>query len=133
MKQIFSFLLLLIIGSTPNTALSQSDESKALIRQASSEIQLQNFSVIEKNYKTYLQWDISNNRAVERFEVERSIDGRKFTTAALVFGSEETGNETYKFFETRPKGKVMYRLKMYNKDLKIAYSNVVFLKMYTGK
>ena len=129
MKQIFSFLVLLIIRSTLNTALSQSDDSKALIRQSSSEIKLQNFSVVERNDKTYLEWDIANNGAVDRFEVERSVDGRKFTTAALVFGSEELNSETYKFFEPRPKGNVMYRLKMFSKDLKIAYSNVVFLKM----
>ena len=130
MKQIFSFFIFSLIASIPQKVLSQPDgSSKALIKQASGEIRLHSFSATQKNDKVYLQWVIADNGAVERFEVERSIDGRKFTTGALVFGSEETGNEIYKFFEVTPRGRVMYRLKMFNKDLKTEYSNVLLLKL----
>ena len=127
MKQISYSLFFLMAISLSHQALSQPDNSsQSLIKQ--STIKLESFIAAEKNNKIYLQWTIIENKAIERFEVERSIDGRKFSTAALVLGSEETGKEIYKFFEAAPKGNVIYRLKMFGKDSNAEYSEMVFLK-----
>jgi len=127
MKQIFYSLFFLMVISIPHQALSQSgNSSQSLI--APLTIKLESFAATEKNKKIYLEWAIIENKAVDHFEVERSIDGRKFSTAALVLGSEEAGKEIYKFFEASPNGNAIYRLKMFGKNSNVEYSEMLFLK-----
>jgi len=89
---------------------------------------LYNFTVAKNNNKNYLEWAITKNEEAERFEIEKSSNGKNFSTAALVFTSEKAGNEMYKFYELSVKGKVFYRLKMYDKNLKVEYSQILSLK-----
>ena len=59
------------------------------------------------------------------FEIEKSSNGKEFKMAALVFGTEKTGDENYKFFEKAVSKKVYYRIKMVGKDNSIRYSEVL--------
>ena len=78
------------------------------------------------NGKITLQWGINENETTDRFDVEKSTDGVKFTMAALVFTSEKTGNENYMFYERRKKdASVYYRLKLYGKSQDTSYSKVL--------
>lgn len=77
------------------------------------------------NNKVTLQWTVGQNETVERFEVERSLDGTNFTNAALVFSSEKAGAENYQYGETVSADKVFYRLKMTDKSYIITYSKVL--------
>ncbi len=80
------------------------------------------------NNKIRLQWTIDENQAADRFEVEKSIDGRNFAIAALVFTSEKAGNENYAFFETMTDtDKIFYRLKMIDKAQKVEYSKMLVI------
>jgi hypothetical protein len=81
---------------------------------------------MNKSNKVTLTWVVADNETVNRFEVERSVNGKDFTTAGIVFGSEKFGNETYMFFETvNNTDKVMYRLKMIDKGNDVDYSKIL--------
>ena len=72
------------------------------------------------NNRTKLQWTVANNEGIDRFEVERSTNGKDFTLAAIVFASETAGNEVYDFFEnTTNTGKLFYRIKVVETSKKI--------------
>lgn len=88
---------------------------------------------MNKSNKVTLTWVVADNETVNRFEVERSVNGKDFTTAAIVFGSEKFGNETYMFFETvNNTDKVMYRLKMIDKGNDIDYSKILVFQSKTS-
>ncbi len=81
---------------------------------------------MNKNNKATLQWKVGNNEKINQFEVQRSYDGKEFKTIALVFTSEKNGVEDYMFYETiNSFDKVMYRLKMTDKENDITYSKIL--------
>ena len=51
------------------------------------------------NNKVFLNWKVEENEAVYMFEVEKSLDGKNFSTAAIVFGTDKSETEEYQFFE----------------------------------
>jgi hypothetical protein len=81
---------------------------------------------VSSGSKITLQWKVSNNRTVDQFEVQRSYDGKDFKTIGLVFSSEKMDVENYRFYETIGSfDKVMYRLKMIDKNGHVNYSRTV--------
>ena len=81
---------------------------------------------MNKNNKVTLNWTVADNETVNSFEVERSVNGRDFTTVGIVFSSEKMGMENYMFSETfTGSDKVMYRLKMIDKGHDIDYSKIL--------
>jgi len=81
---------------------------------------------VNASNKISLQWKVVNNKIVDQFEVQRSYDGKDFKTIALVFSSEKIDTENYMFYETISSfDKVMYRLKMIDKDGHINYSRTL--------
>ena len=77
------------------------------------------------NKKVILQWEVSENETADQFEVEKSTNGKTFVMAGLVFGTDKPETDTYQFYEKTNNKKVSYRIKLINKDKKIAYSAVV--------
>ena len=77
------------------------------------------------NNKVFLQWEMSENETADMFEVEKSTDGKYFTMAALIFGTDkpETGN--YSFYEKANTKKFYYRIKAINKNRQTEYSDVI--------
>jgi hypothetical protein len=90
-------------------------------------VHLNNFQGnLNKNNKVTLGWTAADNENVDFFEVEKSVNGKDFTTVAVVFTSEKTGSEDYLYFETiNSNDKVMYRLKMFDKGRNFNYSKVL--------
>ncbi len=81
---------------------------------------------VNASNKISLQWKVANNKIVDQFEVQRSYDGQDFKTIGLVFSSEKFDIENYMFYETISSfDKVMYRLKMIDKDGHISYSKTL--------
>ena len=81
---------------------------------------------INKNNKVTLQWKVENNETTDQFEVQSSYDGIEFKTIGFVFASEKYGIEDYMFYETiNSLDKVMYRLKLIDKQNKISYSRIL--------
>ena len=72
-----------------------------------------------------LSWTIGQNQQIERFEVERSTDAKKFVFAAMVFGTDKEGLDYYQFVEKMKKSEKYYRVKTIAKDGFVFYSKVI--------
>lgn len=84
---------------------------------------------MNKNNKVTLNWTVADNETVNSFEVERSFNGKDFTTVGVVLASEKIGTENYMFYETvSGNDKVMYRLKMIDKGHDIDYSRILIFE-----
>ena len=83
---------------------------------------------MNKNNKVTLNWTIADNETAYSFEIERSTNGRDFTTVGVVFASEKYGTENYTFFEIVNYERVMYRLKMIDKAHEIDYSRILIFQ-----
>lgn len=77
------------------------------------------------NDKVNLTWNISENETADKFEVEKSTDGRNFSMTALVFGTDKTNSDQYQFYEKAFNGKVLYRIKLIHKNKELEYSKVI--------
>lgn len=77
------------------------------------------------NNKVTLSWAVSENESADLFEIEKSTDGKIFTMTALVFGSDKPATASYQFYEKAGNQRVLYRIKLINKDKKAEYSPVV--------
>jgi hypothetical protein len=86
------------------------------------------FSANVEGSKVLLKWDISRNETADLFEVQKSTDGKNFSMAALVFGTDVTETGSYAFFEKAPEKKISYRIKVIGKDKQVNFSNVIIVK-----
>ena len=77
------------------------------------------------NNKVILNWVVGANETADKFEVEKSTDGKTFTLAALVFGSDKSETDNYLFYEKAGSKKTLYRIKMINKNQQAEYSSVI--------
>jgi hypothetical protein len=68
---------------------------------------------------------VSQNETADQFEVEKSTDGKHFFLAALVFGTDKAENGRYEFYEKGGHQKILYRIKVINKNRETGYSPVV--------
>ena len=76
--------------------------------------------------KIILNWSITDNQEVDRFEIERSLDGKSFETAALVFANFKSGTDSYQFFEKENKSKTYYyRIRIVAKNDSVDYSQPI--------
>ena len=69
-------------------------------------VKLNNFQGSKNKSNVQLQWTVGMNEDANSFEVERSNDGKNFSTAALMLGTEKSGNETYNYSELNEDAKV---------------------------
>jgi len=72
-----------------------------------------------------LRWAVSENETADQFEIEKSVDGKHFTMTALVFGTDKPATASYQFYEKVGNQKVLYRIKLINKNKQAEYSGVV--------
>jgi hypothetical protein len=77
------------------------------------------------NHKVILNWVVGENESADKFEVEKSTDGKTFTMAALVFGTDKPETDNYQFYEKAGNKKILYRIRMINKNQKAEYSAVI--------
>jgi len=87
--------------------------------------QIVDLKAVVTNQKIQLNWKTEENQSVNLFEVERSTDGKTFTLAALVFGTDKAMAEEYLFFEKNTGKKTLYRVKIISKDKQVYYSSPV--------
>ena len=79
------------------------------------------------NNKAVIEWSVAENESGKYFQIEKSQDGKNFTSAGIVFNTNKTGNEFYTFNENQDNYNY-YRIKVLNKDQTVAYSKIVVLK-----
>jgi hypothetical protein len=95
-------------------------------------VQLISFQGNMNDNKVTLNWTAAENETVDYFEVDRSFDGKTFTTEAVVLGTDKPGKEDYIFQETvNNPVKVFYRLKMYDKSKAVDYSRILVFQTRT--
>jgi hypothetical protein len=91
-------------------------------------VKLLQFEGISNNNKILLNWMIGVNEYADKFEVERSTDGKNYVMVALVFGTDKNDTDHYMFYEKASEKKAMYRLKIFDKSKGVLYSNSVVVE-----
>lgn len=91
-------------------------------------VKLTSFQGYVNDNKVNLNWTVAENEFANQFEVEKSLDGSDFSTAALVFGTDKAGNESYQFAHATTADVIYYRLKMIDNAEKFTYSKVLMFK-----
>ena len=81
------------------------------------------FTVAKNEKELVFQWTMENNEMVDKFELQKSLDGIDYTSAGYVFTTEKQGKENYQFKTAEGNG--LYRLRIFNKTGKVDYSNAI--------
>ena len=110
-----------VSGATPGFSNSCLSSCTAVMASA----KLVDFTAILSNEKVYLKWSVTENESADIFEIEKSTDGKNFVLAAMVFSTDKADIDHYEFYEKAGKKKILYRIKVINKDKKTAYSPIV--------
>lgn len=82
------------------------------------------FDAKRENNNVQLTWKVAGEENVVRYEVERSIDGRNFSTIASL---NVHGKDTYHYTDAMGSNTVFYRIKNIDSDSKFKYSTIVRL------
>ncbi|WBO82770.1 T9SS type A sorting domain-containing protein [Hymenobacter yonginensis] len=93
-------------------------------------VELKSFTAQLRNGQVNLNWVTASERNNQGFEVQRSQDGREFSTILFKKGNGTTSaRSTYDAVDARPlAGLSYYRLKQIDTDGKFSYSPVVTVK-----
>jgi hypothetical protein len=110
-------------GITPFTSTSPNFHSGNFHKP--QPIKIISFQGNRTNNKVLMQWVINQNETANEFEVEKSMDGKKFSMIALVFGTDKPETETYMFYEKSSSKKVSYRIKCIDKYNNVSYSDIL--------
>ena len=113
------------------TAAGCFGQEKFIVNNTTLPVKLVSFNGNLKDDKVALTWKIDLNETADRFEVERSVDGGKFTYVGTVMGTYNSGTGTYNFTDpVSTNGKLAYRLKMIDINQKVEYSKII--SFYSG-
>jgi hypothetical protein len=91
-------------------------------------IKLLSFSLTSGASVVELTWKVDANETGNYFEVERSVDGKYFTTLGRVSAKNGAGVQEYSTTDIASNSAVYYRLKIVNKDQSVTYSRVLVTK-----
>jgi hypothetical protein len=90
-------------------------------------IKLLSFQAALSKDQAQLSWTVADNQTGDYFEVERSTDGKNYSTVAIVSTTANQGNETYLYKETA-QATAYYRLRIVNNDKATSYSKILLVK-----
>ncbi len=89
-------------------------------------VRLSNIKAFEKQNGIQIEWTVSSEENLSRYQVERSSSGSLFTAIGDVASRNVTVETKYGFFDANPlPGVSFYRLKSIDIDSKYGYSSVV--------
>jgi hypothetical protein len=127
MKRLFIFLTIITLSPfyTPLYSHSPAPFTKPFCYCDTQPPQLVSFKGSRSGSKVVLQWTVSDNEMADQFEVQKSVNGKEFEMAALVFGTDKPATDRYEFYEIAASGKVQYRIKLLGKKSTTEYSAVV--------
>lgn len=94
-------------------------------------LQLLSFTGKNNHATNTLQWITTAEQGVNRFEIERSTDGKTHweTLDKVKVQGETVEAQYYQFIDDKPLAKSFYRLKIVEQTGKFEYSEVVFLAL----
>ncbi len=88
-------------------------------------LNLISFEAIKQNKKILLQWNTDNEINTSKFSVERSQDGRNYSSIGEVTALNRSGINSYSLTDAQPfAGLNFYRLKLVNRDGSFQYSPI---------
>ncbi|WP_207495926.1 T9SS type A sorting domain-containing protein [Aridibaculum aurantiacum] len=88
-------------------------------------VSITNVSAAKSNGKVVVTWKVMNEVNLDKYVVERSVDGFNFSPIGSV---SATGSAAYSFNDAMPaNGKNLYRLRSYNRDNSSIVSKVVLV------
>jgi hypothetical protein len=91
---------------------------------------IQNLAIFNgkiKNEKVQLNWEMALNELIERFEVQKSVNGSNFITTNALSATNQTGTEEYNLTEPASASVLQYRLKIISRLGQEEYSPVINL------
>ncbi len=93
-------------------------------------VKLLNFAGVARNSKVNLTWVTTSEINSSHYIIERSADGRNFTTIGQVTSNNRDQQNTYTALDNSPSAGInYYRLVMVDKDGQIAYSKIIAVNM----
>ena len=88
---------------------------------------LTDFKIEGSSNECKISWRVANNEVVNKFELQRSLNGTDYSTVAVIHTSYKKGTEAYTYNEQRAESsKLMYRLKMTSNGQEIYYSAILY-------
>lgn len=105
---------------------SPGSNSVATYTEAPLPVTLTRFNAAKEGNVAQLSWATTEETNSDRFDIQRSADGKKWAVLGSVTSSGESVTlKTYSFTDTAPlNGGNLYRLKMIDKDETFAYSTI---------
>jgi uncharacterized delta-60 repeat protein len=94
-------------------------------------LSLTSFTALKNSNSIELNWKTANEQNTAAFVIERSTDGRNFTSLSTVQSSGNSSSvRNYSFVDQKPlNGTNFYRLKMVDKDGSFTYSRIIAVNM----
>ncbi len=91
---------------------------------------LRDFYVTKEGRQVLLRWSTASESNIDRFEIERSADGKSWITAGTVKARSESSGSRYAFTDAHPlPRRSFYRLRMIDHDGTYSYSGIRSLTM----
>jgi Secretion system C-terminal sorting domain len=86
---------------------------------------LQNFTAYKKDKNVFLKWDAQNAEDINQYDVEYSIDGKTFVSAATVVGDHASASSyNYTYAVNNNNGNLYFRIKQTSNSNKSGYSAI---------
>lgn len=96
-------------------------------------VSLVNFSAKKNNASININWATDNESGMSKYEVQRSSDGRNFSSIQSVQSRNSVSRTSYSAIDSKPlNGIGYYRLKMIEVDGSATYSKIIPVQFTTG-
>lgn len=86
------------------------------------------FNALNVGSQNEISWEAGNLSQIERFEVQKSNDGKNFTTIYKIASDEFNAQSKFRFFDKQPGQFDYYRIKGIEFNGEISYTKVVSVK-----
>ena len=126
----FQFRLTPVTGNGAASSTISFDDfrTNGTLAQAALPVNFMGFDAKRTSGGIQLTWLVAGEENVNRYEVERSLDGRNFTSIAKVY---TTKSDTYNYLDATTSSTVYYRIKNVDNDGKFKYSTIA--RIVNGK
>lgn len=115
-------------GLITQTVTFDDFRTNGTLAQAPLPVNFMGFNAKKVSNGIQLTWKVAGEENVDRYEVERSADGRNFASIGSV---SSTKSDTYNYFDANNSSTVYYRIKNVDIDGKFKYSTIA--RLVNGK
>lgn len=113
-----------------NNNTGDDNSTSSIAVQVNLPVTLKDFNAERKENSAFLSWSTTDEVNSDRFDVQRSVNGKDWATIQTVQAAGESNlTRDYSAVDEKPlEGENLYRLKMIDKDSSTAFSSVRSLK-----